>query len=371
MNIVIVGHIDHGKSTLIGRLLYDSGNLPESRLSEMQAMCEEYKKKFEFSSFLDAFSDEVEEERTIGTTEAVFKGKYLHTLIDVPGHLEFIEAMLTGASHAEAAIIVVDVTKGLEEQTKRHLNLIKLLGISNIIAAVNKMDLVDYNIGAFNNISTQFETYKVVPISALTGDNIYTRSERFGTYKVTSLVELLDYWEDSKISKPTPQRFLVQGVLSNKVLGFGRLEKDRRVKFMPSRLESMVLDVGDAGSVTLSGKLPKRGEVGFQDITPKPASKVWVKLFVLDGQLREWDRFEFRCGTASVECGVLQVNKRISSETGLDIPGQFLKKHDMGIVVLSVEPIVVLEFEKDKELGRVTLSKRGKNVAVGVVLGYE
>src|SRR3990167_6257982 len=137
MNIVIVGSVDHGKSTLIGRLLYDSGSIPESKLSEKQQIAEEYKKKFEFSSFLDAFSDEIKEDRTIDTTEVLFKGKYLHTLIDVPGHLEFIQAMLTGTSHAEAAIVVVDITRGIEEQTKRHLNLISLLGINKVLVVIN------------------------------------------------------------------------------------------------------------------------------------------------------------------------------------------------------------------------------------------
>ena len=375
MNVVIAGHVDHGKSTLIGRLLYDSGNLPESRLSEMQAMCEEYRKKFEFSSFLDAFSDEVKEERTIDTTEVIFKGENLHTLIDVPGHLEFIEAMLTGASHAEAAVIVVDVTKGLEEQTKRHLNLIKLLGIKTIVFAINKMDLVDYNqdvflacckdILEFNKLGCYY-----IPISAFKGDNIYSKSENTPWNSGYTVVGYLDALESILPRNGQQAKFIVQGAYKGWILGSGNLKEGQLVYFEPSKLTGKILEVDESRAIRYSGEVPVRGDIG-SIYRLKVSSRLWCSLFLLEGTLKVGSELELRCGTKQVGCRVLEVSKRISSETGLEILGDKLAKQDSGTVVLSTEPIVVERFEDDPELGRFTLSKRGKNIAVGVVLNYE
>ena len=120
--VVFVGHVDHGKSTLIGRLLYDSESIHDERVAEIQELVEEFKRRFEFAYFLDALEDEMREERTIDTTALMFKGKNrLYTLTDVPGHKEFIKNMLTGASHADLAVLVVSATEGVKEQTRRHL----------------------------------------------------------------------------------------------------------------------------------------------------------------------------------------------------------------------------------------------------------
>ncbi len=355
MKVVIVGHVDHGKSTLIGRLLYDSGSLPESRLSEMQTMAEEYKKKFEFAYFMDAFADEVKEERTIDTTEVFFKGEHLHTLIDVPGHREFIEAMLTGASHAEAAIVVVDATKGLEEQTRRHLNLIELLGIDTIILVINKMDLVDYkplellrlaqdDFIVSNNLIKAF-----VPISAAEGENVYTRTSKMGWYTGGSLVEEIDKLQ--RESRIRPDRFIVQGVYKGETLGSGTIPLDRVKEFSPS-------------------EVPQRGCVGSTSKL-RPAEAIWAKVFILDSKVKRLDSLLLRCGTGEATCKISSINRRINSETGLDTGGSTLKRHDLGVIVLDTAPIVVDRFEDYPPLGRFTLRRNGRDIAVGVVLDYE
>ena len=142
VNVVIVGHVDHGKSTLIGRLLYDSDSITEGRVAEIQKLVEEYKRRFEFAYFIDSFDDELKEERTIDTTGVMFKGKNLYSITDVPGHKEFIKNMLTGASHADVAVLVVSVEEGIQEQTGRHAFLINMLGIKQLFVVVNKMDAV-------------------------------------------------------------------------------------------------------------------------------------------------------------------------------------------------------------------------------------
>ena len=127
VSVVIVGHIDHGKSTLIGRLLYDSEALPEGKMAEIQKVIEEYRKRFEFAYFLDSYEEELKEERTIDTTRVLFKGKNYYTVVDVPGHREFIKNMLSGAAHAQVGILVVSAPNGVEEQTRRHTFLLHML----------------------------------------------------------------------------------------------------------------------------------------------------------------------------------------------------------------------------------------------------
>ena len=160
VSVVIVGHIDHGKSTLIGRLLYDSETLPEGKMAEIQRVIEEYRKKFEFAYFLDSYEEELKEERTIDTTRVLFKGKNYYTVVDVPGHREFIKNMLSGAAHAQIGILVVAAPNGVEEQTRRHTFLLHMLGIKRIVVAINKMDLMDYREDAFQK--TKAETSKLL-----------------------------------------------------------------------------------------------------------------------------------------------------------------------------------------------------------------
>ena len=155
LNIVIVGHVDHGKSTLIGRLLYDSDSVTEGRVEEIQKLAEEYKRRFEFAYFIDSFDDELKEERTIDTTGVMFKGKNLYTITDVPGHKEFIKNMLSGASHADIAVLVVAASEGIQEQTGRHAFLIHMLGMRQLFVVVNKMDAVNYNKDIFNDIKNK------------------------------------------------------------------------------------------------------------------------------------------------------------------------------------------------------------------------
>src|SRR3954464_4967600 len=152
MNIVIVGHVDHGKSTVIGRLLADTHSLPDGKLEQVRAQCELNSKPFEYAFLLDALKDEQAQGITIDTARTFFKsGKRDYIIIDAPGHIEFLKNMVTGAARAEAAVLVIDAKEGIRENSKRHGYLLSMLGIKQIAVVVNKMDLVGYSKTAFED----------------------------------------------------------------------------------------------------------------------------------------------------------------------------------------------------------------------------
>ncbi|MCW7074630.1 MAG: GTP-binding protein [Candidatus Methanospirare jalkutatii] len=255
--VVFVGHVDHGKSTLIGRLLYDSESIHDERVAEIQELVEEFKRRFEFAYFLDALEDEMREERTIDTTALMFKGKNrLYTLTDVPGHKEFIKNMLTGASHADLAVLVVSATEGVKEQTRRHLFLLHLLGVPVIAVVVNKMDAVAYSRERFEEVCSQVksvlrslgmsEDVAFIPASAINGENIYRRSENMGWYAGKTLIETLDEVELRKSSEEK-FRFVVQDVYevasSQVIVGrvaSGRMSVAEEVVFEPSHIRARI-----------------------------------------------------------------------------------------------------------------------------------
>src|SRR3989338_3537540 len=146
MNVVIVGHVDHGKSTVIGRLLADTDSLPQGKLEEVKERCRRNAKPFEYAFLLDALKDEQTQGITIDTARCFFKSKKRdYIIIDAPGHIEFLKNMVTGAARAEAAILVIDAHEGIKENSKRHGYMMSFLGIKNITICVNKMDLVNYD----------------------------------------------------------------------------------------------------------------------------------------------------------------------------------------------------------------------------------
>jgi bifunctional enzyme CysN/CysC len=189
--IVIVGHVDHGKSSLIGRLLYDTDSLPPGKFEELQQVSQRRGMAIEWSFVLDAFQAERDQAVTIDTTQIWFKTALRdYVIIDAPGHREFLKNMVSGAASADAAIVVVDAAEGVREQSRRHAYLLHLLGIRQVAVVVNKMDLVGYDQARFDEVSREITDYLIsigsapmviVPISAREGANIATRSERSGT----------------------------------------------------------------------------------------------------------------------------------------------------------------------------------------------
>ena len=395
MNVVIVGHVDHGKSTLIGRLLYDSENIMEGRVEEIQKLAEEYKKKFEFAYFLDSFEDELKEERTIDTTGVMFKGKNYYSVTDVPGHKEFIKNMLTGASHADIAVLVVSADEGIQEQTRRHAFLIHMLGIKEIFVVVNKMDLVNYEKEKFEAIKEEVSKFLAsfgysdmifIPASAMEGDNIYKLSERMRWYEGLTLIEALDGVEISKEVKPL--RFVVQDVytVNSEKVAVGRIEsgtlrKGDEVIFQPSdvrgRIEKIKIfqgeleeaEQGDSIGIVVNKEV-KRGDVcGLVEAPPTPTKEFLGEAVLLEKNLRKGDRLELRCGTRRVKCEIKEIKEKINSETGEVIEKQAtdINENEAATILFATEPLVVEKFYEIPELGRFILVK-DKNIGAGVVL---
>ena len=397
VSVVIVGHVDHGKSTLIGRLLYDSDSITEGRVEEIQKLAEEYKKRFEFAYFLDSFDDELKEERTIDTTGVMFKGeKNLYSITDVPGHKEFIKNMLTGASHAEVAVLVVAADEGIQEQTGRHAFLINMLDIKKLFVMVNKMDAVDYKEEVFHAIRnkvakllTSFGYHDVVfiPGSALEGDNIYKTSARMEWYRGQTLIEALDSVELPP-KEVKPLRFVVQDtyvVDSDKVVvgrvESGVLKKGDEVIFQPSgvtgKIEKIVefqnelekVEIGDSVGI-VTGCEPKRGDVcALVGDSPTPTEEFLGEAVLLEKSLSRGDKLELRCGTRRVKCEVTEIKEKINSETGEVVerhPAE-INENDAATILFATEPLVVEKFSEIPELGRFILVK-GRNIGAGVVL---
>src|SRR2546429_7598386 len=202
LKIVFVGHVDHGKSTLIGRILHDTGSLPEGKIEEIKKACAAEGMEFEFAFVLDALLEEQKQNVTIDTTQIPFRtARRKYVIIDAPGHKEFLKNMITGASSADAAILVIAANEGVREQSRRHAYLLSLLGVRQFCVVVNKMDLADYSEARFLEIEKKYrvflktlnlETDVFIPASARFGENITTRSTKMKWHHGPTLAEALD-----------------------------------------------------------------------------------------------------------------------------------------------------------------------------------
>src|SRR5215468_8839014 len=209
LKIVIVGHVDHGKSTFVGRLFHDTGSLPEGKLEQLQKVAERRGVPFEWANLMDALQSERDQNITIDTAQIWFRTqKRQYVIIDAPGHKEFLKNMVTGAANAEAALLLIDAHEGVQENSRRHGYLLNLLGITQIAVLVNKMDLENYSQERFNQIETEYRAYlrdigvepKVfIPIAAKHGDNIATLSRNTPWWAGPTVLETLDAF---KISSP-------------------------------------------------------------------------------------------------------------------------------------------------------------------------
>ncbi|RJP57917.1 MAG: GTP-binding protein [Candidatus Auribacter fodinae] len=257
MNIVVVGHVDHGKSTVIGRLLTDTGSLPEGKLEQVKATCERNSKPFEYAFMLDALKDEQAQGITIDSARCFFKSKKRnYIIIDAPGHIEFLKNMISGAARAEAAVLVIDAKEGIQENSRRHGYMVSMLGIKQVVIAVNKMDLINYDQVRFESIVKDFTAFlknvnivprAFVPISAREGALLIEKSPNMPWYTKLSLLDTIDSFELEKPPEDKPFRFPVQDIYKFTAMG-----DDRRI--VAGRVESGTISVGSDVVFLPSGK---------------------------------------------------------------------------------------------------------------------
>jgi bifunctional enzyme CysN/CysC len=260
MNVVIVGHVDHGKSTLVGRLLADTGSLPKGKLEAVQENCRKNAKPFEYAFLLDALKDEQSQGITIDTARSFFKSAQRdYIIIDAPGHIEFLKNMISGAARAEAAMLVIDAKEGIKENSKRHGYMMSFLGIKNINVCVNKMDLVNYDQKVFDEIQREYTEFLdeiniqpmyFIPMAAREGDNIIRGSNRMSWYKGPAVVEALDHFEKAAPTYAKELRFPIQDIYK-----FTEEGDERRI--FSGRIESGTVHAGDEVIFFPSGKRSK------------------------------------------------------------------------------------------------------------------
>jgi bifunctional enzyme CysN/CysC len=261
MNIVIGGHVDHGKSTIVGRLLADTGSLPDGKLEAVKALCERTARPFEYAFLLDALKDEQAQGITIDAARVFFRTKQRHyIIIDAPGHIEFLKNMITGASRAEAALLVIDAREGVQENSRRHGYMMAMLGIRQLAVLVNKMDLVAHDRAHFEGIVREYAAFLAridvhpacfIPAAGREGDNIATRSVRMPWYHGPTVLEALDQFQTEPPALDKPFRMPVQDVYKFTAQG-----DDRRI--VAGTIETGTIRVGDDVVFYPSGK---RGRV--------------------------------------------------------------------------------------------------------------
>ncbi|MBU3968490.1 MAG: GTP-binding protein, partial [Euryarchaeota archaeon] len=351
LKFVIVGHVDHGKSTLIGRLMYDTNSLPEGKIEEIKQLCESLGKDIEFGYVMDHLEEERDQGITIDTAQTFFSTrKRDYVIIDAPGHVEFVKNMISGASQAEAAVLIVDAEEGVKEQTKRHAYILGMLGLSQVIAVINKMDLVEFDQKRFEIVKKDLLEFLsninikpsyVIPISAKNGDFIASKSGTMDWYDGPTVLEALDTFRTKESANEKPLRFVVQDVYSfDKRIIAGRVEsgiirKGDMIKVLPTGEKTRVKSVeeylrnvteaeaGKSIGITTEDKLfIDRGNVIVSDgDLPAVTSRIKANVFWMDKiPFKKGENLRFRCATQDVNCEIEKINKVINSSTLEIIP---------------------------------------------------
>jgi elongation factor 1-alpha len=411
INIITSGHVDHGKSTLIGRLLYDSGAIDEQEIRKLKEKAKELKKEtFEFAFVMDRLKEERERGLTIDLMHREFEtNKYYFTIIDCPGHRDFVKNMITGASQADAAILVVSAKEGVQEQTREHLYLAKVLGINQLVVAINKMDAVNYDKAAYEktkaDVTKLLQTlgYKVdkipmVACSAYQGDNVVKKSTNMSWYTGPTIVEALDQTivpPEKPIHKPL--RIPVQDVFSITGVGTvpvgrvetGVLKPGDKIIFEPSGVQGEVKSIemhhkplskaepGDNIGFNVRGISKtdvKRGDVvGHPDNPPTVAKEFTAQIIVLQHPTVITKGYTpvFHCHTAHFAGKIIELVKKLDPKTGAVVQENpdMLKPGDAAIIkVQPLQPVVVEKQSEFPELAKFAIRDMGKTIAAGIVI---
>ena len=386
MNIVIVGHVDHGKSTIIGRLLADTGSLPQGKLEQVKENCRRNAKPFEYAFLLDALKDEQAQGITIDAARCFFKSKVRdYIILDAPGHIEFLKNMVTGAARADAAILVIDAGEGIRENSLRHGYLLSMLGIRQIAVLVNKMDQVNYDQNIFDDICREYraflkqlevEPHCFVPVSGINGDNIAKRSEAMSWYHGDSVLDVLDSFQAGQPAEDNPFRMPVQAVYKftedgdNRRIVAGTIETGQlkvgdEVVFYPSGKKSKVASLeafntkpetirgaGQAIGFTLTEQLYiKRGEIAavHGDRQPLIGQRIRTSLFWLGKAPMEKNKtYTLKLGTAKVSVVLEEVLRVIDASTLNNLIKDSVERNDVAECILRLDKLMAFDVADDQ-----------------------
>ena len=403
LSIVMVGHVDHGKSTLIGRLLYDTGSVSEDKIEELRKASLSTDNKLEFAFLLDHLREERENGITIEMTQTFFRTeKRQYQIIDAPGHVEFVQNMVTGAAQADAAVLIVDASEGVMPQTRRHVFILSLLGIRQLIVVVNKMDQVEYSQKRFDEIIDGIkEIFKklnmrgshFVPVSALEGDNVCLQSKNMDWYTGDSLLEFMESIEIGKNQEDLPYLFLVQDVYkyAKKRIAVGRLEKG----ILRPNDVVQVVQTGQSTQVASIEKFmenPEHAEAGeCIGITIKDAlflergnvlchkdAKIEMKeefeagmLWMSRQPVSVGEKLKIRCGAQETSCIIKEIKQKLNTGelTRQQENIEQLENLDAGrIVIRTKKPLAVTTFSHYECIGRFVILREEIICAGGIVL---
>jgi elongation factor 1-alpha len=410
LNLVTIGHVDHGKSTLVGRLLYDTGAVRDEQMRKLKELAKELKKEtFEFAFVMDKLKEERERGLTIDIMHQRFDTpKYYFTIIDAPGHRDFVKNMITGTSQADGAILVVSAKEGVQEQTKEHAYLAKVLGVAQLIVAINKMDAVNYDESKYKEthavaekllkgVGYKTEEIVFVPTSGFVGDNVAKKSDKMPWYKGPTIIEALDLFKVPEQPTDKPLRLPVQDVYSITGVGtvpVGRVETgimkvNDKIVFVPSGAQGEVKSIemhheqypearpGDNVGFNVRGigkGDAKRGDVVCHpQSAAKAVSEFTAQIIVLNhpSVISKGYTPVFHVHTAQVACTITEIVKKIDAKTGAVVQEHpdFIKTGDAAIIkVKPSKPLVIEKQSVLPQLARFAIRDMGQTVAAGICI---
>lgn len=404
MKIVIVGHVDHGKSTLVGRLFHDTGSLPDGKFEQIKAMCDKRGMPFEWSFLMDALQAERDQGITIDTTQIWFRTERRdYVIIDAPGHKEFLKNMVTGAASSEAALLIIDAKEGVKEQSKRHGYLLHLLGVQQVAVVVNKMDMVDYSEARFKEIEAEYRAYLnsigveptyFVPVSAREGDCMVAASENMPWYSGPSVVGALDRFTPQPALANQPLRFPVQDVykFDERRIIVGRIEsgvirKGDSIVFSPSNTPNKVASIeffgkegvdeafaGQSVGITLEDQIfVERGHVAHHaDHMPLLSNQFRARLFWLGrNPLERGKRYKLKIGTAELMGEVAAIEQVVNTDTLAHEQAEAVERNAVAEVLFRVRGMASLDdFADHARTGRFVIIDN-YDVAGGGIISTE
>ncbi len=410
LNLIFIGHVDHGKSTTVGRLLYETGAITDRDIARYKELTQQFNRPtFEFAFVMDSLKEERERGITIDIMHKDFQTpKYFFTIIDAPGHRDFVKNMITGASQADAAVLVISAEEGIKPQTREHAILVNVLGVPQLIVGVNKMDISNYNQQKYDAIKTEatnllkqlgFKTDKIlfVPYSGQMGENVAKKSEKMTWYTGPTLLGALDTLTVPEKPTSKPLRLPIQDVFS--ISGFGTVPVGRvetgivkvgePIVIMPSGVKSEVKSIemhhkqmqqaepGDNIGFNIKNvdrKDIKRGDViGPTSSPPTVATEFTAQIIVLHHQnvIARGYTPVFHIHTAQLACTITDILEKKDPKTGqtAEKNPETLKTGDVAVVKIKpTKPICLEKFSEFPQLGRFAIRDMGETVGAGIIL---